>query len=732
MKKTLIMTKMVRAFLLVCLVSLVASGATALVSLLKVRNLTLESSHNIGSAAAGSSSESLQEQTLFNLTELAKAKSDIIDLQLREARKAVMLLKGYIEEIYNNKKEFRLIEVPSYRQIPSGEVGMHWFTEKGRIPDVQYVEEDLIRSGLLEETYLLGNLGRVNQLIMKNMPNISAIYVATESGQNIQYDGDTDQKAGVIPTVELHGRPWYRIARDRKDTYISDAYHDVGGRWLSISITTPLYNNEEEFKGVVGIDINIENLDKSIRETVVSRSGYAILLNNKAGEDGNGSEIVSAPGLNEQNQNDMVAFLGSDADSILEEMKSLPSGRSRSTLRSAGRIKAVHIIWAPVNLTNWQLAYIVPDEDIQAPAVALYGQITGMAAATVKDVDGLVFTAILTSASLILLIIVLTGWIARIIAGRLARPITTLTNSVKKIGNGNLDYISEIKTGDEIEELSRSFEYMTGELKGYIEDLRRTTAEKERISAELNVATRIQASMLPRIFPAFPDREEFDLYGSMLPAKEVGGDFYDFFLLDQDTLAVVIADVSGKGVPAALFMVIAKTLIQNDARHGLSPKQVFERVNRLLYKDNEEGMFVTAFMGYLDIPSGKFTCVNAGHNPPLIRQENNFKWLKIKRSFVLGGMEDMRYEEEETVLNPGDLVFLYTDGVTEAVNTEQQLFTEARLLEAVAAKRNGNLQDFVVSVKKEIDGFANGAEQADDITMLALQYHGVIKELEHG
>jgi sigma-B regulation protein RsbU (phosphoserine phosphatase) len=725
MKKKSIMTKILRAFLLVCLVSLAASGATALVSLLEVRNLTLESSNNIGSTAAGSGSESLREQALLDLTELVQAKSDIIDLDLREAQKAVLLLKGYIERIYSNQEEFRPIRIPSYRQIPPGEVGIHWFTEGGRIPNAQYVEEELIRSGLLEETYLLGNLERVNRLIIQNIPNISTIYIATESGQNIQYDGDAVLKADFIPSLELHQRPWYRIARDRRDTYISDAYRDVAGRWLSISITTPFFNNGGEFKGVVGIDINIENLDESIRKTVVGKSGYAVLLNNGAGEDGRGSEIVSAPGLTEQNQNDMAAFLGSNTDGILAEMKSLPSGRGRSILLSAGRITDVHVIWAPVDLTGWQLAYIVPDEDIQAPAAALYSEITGMTALTVNRVDGLVLTAIVISASLMLLIIFLTGWTARIIAGRMARPIITLTGSVKQIGNGNLDYVSEIKTGDEIEELSLSFERMTGELKGYIEDLRQATAEKERIGAELNVATRIQASMLPRIFPAFPDRKEFDLYGSMLPAREVGGDFYDFFLIDRNTLAVLIADVSGKGVPAALFMVIAKTLIQNSARHGLSPQKVFEQVNGLLYKDNEEGMFVTAFMGYLDIPGGRFTCVNAGHNPPLIKRGDTFEWLKIKRGFVLGGIEDARYQEEETALNPGDLVFLYTDGVTEAVNTEQQLFTEARLLEAANAKKDRNLQEFVVSIKKEIDVFAGGAEQADDITMLVLQYRGV-------
>jgi sigma-B regulation protein RsbU (phosphoserine phosphatase) len=727
MKKKSIMTKMLRAFLVVCLVSLAASGATALVSILKVRNLTMESNRNIGSAAAGSGSESLREQALLDITELVETNRDIIALELREAQDAVLLLKGCVENLYRSKEEFLPVKIPSYREVPPGELRIHWFTEPGRIPDVQYVEEDLVRSGLLEETYLLGNLERVSRLVMENMPDISSIYVTTESGQNIQYDKDAALKASFPEPPELRRRHWYRGAQDRSGIYISDTYLDAAGRGLSISITSPYFNEEDEFAGVLGIDIRIANLDESIRKTVVGKSGYAVLFNNEAGEDRTGTEIVSAPGLREENQNDMAAFLGVNADGILAEMKSNPSGRGRSALRSTSRIIEIHVIWAPVDIANWQLVYIVPDADIQGRAAAFYNDITGMTALTVKRVDGLVLTAIVISASLMLLIIVLTVWAARLIAGRMARPITTLTDSVKKIGNGNLDYYSEIKTGDEIEELSLSFERMTGELKGYIENLREATAEKERIGAELNVATRIQASMLPRIFPAFPDRKEFDLYGSMLPAKEVGGDFYDFFLINKNTLVVLIADVSGKGVPAALFMVIAKTLIQNNAQHGLIPKNVFDRVNKLLCKDNEAGMFVTAFMGYLDIPSGKFTCVNAGHNPPLIRRRDKFEWLKIKRCFVLGGMEDARYQEEETVLNPGDQIFLYTDGVTEAVNTEQQLFTEARLLETAAAKKDCDLQEFVVSIKKEIDTFAGNAEQADDITMLVLKYRGVNK-----
>jgi sigma-B regulation protein RsbU (phosphoserine phosphatase) len=232
--------------------------------------------------------------------------------------------------------------------------------------------------------------------------------------------------------------------------------------------------------------------------------------------------------------------------------------------------------------------------------------------------------------------------------------------------------------------------------------------------------------MLPHIFPPYPDRTEFDLYGTMEPAKEVGGDFYDFFLADEKTLAVVMADVSGKGVPAALFMVIAKTLLKNNAQMGKCPKDVFNEVNNILCENNEGGLFVTTFMGYLNVETGLFTYVNAGHNPPCIRQANgDFTYMSCRPGFVLAGMEDMSYKEQSITLSPGDVLYLYTDGVTEAVDQVEDLYGEKRLLETLNKHKSDDLVDLLHAVRADISDFANGAEQADDITMLALKYHGI-------
>ncbi len=335
----------------------------------------------------------------------------------------------------------------------------------------------------------------------------------------------------------------------------------------------------------------------------------------------------------------------------------------------------------------------------------------------------ILLSGILTSLIVVLIIV----WL---VSALLSKPLRKLAYGVSQLGLGNLDVSIDVATKDELGLLAGTFNKMTVDLKESIAQNERVLAENERIATELDVATKIQASMLPCIFPAFPEREDFDIYASMLPAKEVGGDFYDFFLIDDNTLAVVMADVSGKGVPAALFMVIAKTLIKNNAQLGKSPSEVFETVNRLLCENNEAGMFVTAFMGYLDITSGKFTFVNAGHNPPLISSKGTFDWLKAKRSFILAGMDGMSYKQNEVVLKPGDELFLYTDGVTEAMNPENKLFTEARLLEIISAKGGGDLKELLCAVKLGIDEFAAGAEQADDITMLSLRYKGTVSSID--
>lgn len=309
------------------------------------------------------------------------------------------------------------------------------------------------------------------------------------------------------------------------------------------------------------------------------------------------------------------------------------------------------------------------------------------------------------------------------------QPIAMIRKNAHEFAENNAqissDELDKIKTGDELQDLAYSITSMEHSIVEYINHIQEVTAEKERIGAELNVAKRIQEAVLPRIFPPFPEREEFDLYASMDPAKEVGGDFYDFFLIDEDHLGLAIADVSGKGVPAALFMMISKTLIKNQTAITLSPKSILESVNNTLCENNEAEMFVTVWLGILEISTGIMTCANAGHEYPAIkRADGAFELFKDPHGMVCAAMEGMRYKEYELQFAPGDILFVYTDGVPEATDNKEELFGTDRMLDTLNHLERYNPDDILKGVRRSVDQFVGDAPQFDDLTMLALIYKG--------
>lgn len=309
----------------------------------------------------------------------------------------------------------------------------------------------------------------------------------------------------------------------------------------------------------------------------------------------------------------------------------------------------------------------------------------------------------------------------------MVKPIKLMTDEASRFMNAEKDITPKllpIHTRDEIQNLSNAIYQMEMDIGDYISNITKITVEKERIGAELDVATKIQASMLPCIFPAFPERKDFEVYASMNPAKEVGGDFYDFFMVDEDNLAIVVADVSGKGVPAALFMVIGKTLIKDHTTSGKDLGEVFTEVNQLLCESNSEELFITAFVGVLNLKTGEFRYVNAGHEMPFIAKKGEaFKPYKIRAAFVLAGMEGMKYKSGSVQLEPGDKIFQYTDGVTEATDKDNQLFGMERLEATLAKVSDKKPEEILTRVKADIDAFVGQAPQFDDITMLCLEYH---------
>ena len=373
---------------------------------------------------------------------------------------------------------------------------------------------------------------------------------------------------------------------------------------------------------------------------------------------------------------------------------------------------------------------VYPVEDADSGVVAIVGVVKNMDLLTSAK-NSYICQIILIEA----LIAILSGvvWVVYM-RRRIVVPVQQLSeaalNMVEHLEDGNSPELV-VKHDDELRELADSFATMYREVGAYIAKLETVTAEKERIGAELDVAAKIQSSMLPCIFPAFPDRNEFDIYATMDPAKEVGGDFYDFFMVDADHLAFVVADVSGKGVPAALFMVIGKTLIKDHTGLHDDLGEVFTEVNNILCASNSEEMFITAFEGVLNLKTGELRYVNAGHEIPfLCRKGGVFEPFKVRAGFVLAGMQGIRYRAGSIQLEPGDKVFQYSDGIPEAINSEKAPYGMKRLESVLAKNSEKAPSELLPLVKADVDAFVGDADQFDDITMLCIEFKGSGRKAE--
>lgn len=302
-------------------------------------------------------------------------------------------------------------------------------------------------------------------------------------------------------------------------------------------------------------------------------------------------------------------------------------------------------------------------------------------------------------------------------------PIEKLKDIANKISNGE-DVNIHIEKPEEFAQLASTYDKMTSDIKSI-------TQERAKINSELSIAKSIQASSLPNVFPPFPDKTEFNIFASMEPAKEVGGDFYDFYFINDTKFMFLIADVSGKGVPAALFMMTVKTLINNLSQINNDPKELIEDINKKICKTNKEGFFVTMLAGIADIKTGELNIINCGHNLPLIKRQNgNYEYLKLSSNIALGVFDDAEFEIYHTVLNPGDTIYTYTDGVTEATNIDNEMYGEQRLLECLNNIQNTEPIEIAQKIKDSIQGYTDSAPQSDDITMLIFKYNGVRENMK--
>lgn len=628
------------------------------------------------------------EQAIQSAQIFTEGQTNAIEQQIIGVLSKIEQTAKYTEHIYENPQQYGDTHSKALWEFSPDTTGVtfHWDG---------FSEADTKDPAVIKEADRLAPLEEEFEALVETCPMVVSIYAATESHINIGYDENALAKVGANYNPEKVGAEWYLVPMQTGKDYISNAYSDVFNRGLMITVSVPYYV-DGKVHGVIGADINIQNINENILDLDMgNNSGYAMLF------DRNGDPI-SAKDMKEGVTGEDL--LGTGAAKIIEMIKGEGYGVCESTING----DKSYVIFDYFDVTNWSLVIVLSVDAILAPVIAVRNNII-----------------IINIISLIIFALLFFGirFYVRKTADKFARPIIELTDHVGKIGDGNLDYKSTIETGDEIETLSKSFEQMTISLKEYIENLTTVTKEKERIGAELDVATQIQASMLPCIFPAFPDRLEFDIFATMDPAKEVGGDFYDFFMIDESHLAIVVADVSGKGVPAALFMVIGKTLIKDHTQPDRNLGEVFMMVNNLLCESNSEGLFITAFEGVLDLKTGEFRYVNAGHELPFIKKKNgDYVAHEMESAFVLAGLENMPYKEASIMLEPGDMLFQYTDGVPEATNAQDELYDMSRLEKVLNANKDKKPNELLPAVKADIDLFVKEAPQFDDITMLCLEF----------
>ena len=600
-------------------------------------------------------------------------------------------------------------------------------------PDASHEGELFVKAlfapGVEEEAVAekLGVIANMTDLMLSvcSAYNTDNIWFSLPEGVTLMADtvpGNWISEDGSFVPYDACDRYWYRQAVAEGKLVFSDVEYDYRTGRLCLTCSLPVYGKDGTLLGVAGADIFLDDMQQAVRQS--TEAGGFLGVINQSGH------LIIAP-----TESDVFRVVNSGEaqdlrDSQYEELAALVrdgmQGRTDVRLVHAAG-EAYYAVGVPMKTVGWMLLAMYSQSAAEAPVRQLEGDYQAIQAETVSTYrsKSAGSKTLLWGILAVLLAAMLLG--AALMSKRMVTPLNTITKRISALGEDNLEFKMEdaYRTGDEVEELAQSFADISQRTVEYLDTVKRVTAEKERIGAELSLAKQIQAAMLPHIVPAFPDRRDFDIVGSMDPAKEVGGDFYDYFLVDDDHLCMVIADVSGKGVPAALFMMASKIILQSVAMLGRSPAEILTKTNEAICSNNEAQMFLTVWLGILELSTGKLTCANAGHEYPVLkRADGSYELFRDKHGFVIGGMEGIRYKEYEIRLEPGAKLFVYTDGVPEATNAGQELFGTDRMVTALNKRPDASPQDVLKNMRQAVDEFVQDAEQFDDLTMLCLEYKG--------
>ncbi len=490
-------------------------------------------------------------------------------------------------------------------------------------------------------------------------------------------------------------KDWYRNAVGLDSSFWSRPYYDMqGGDELMLTYAVPFIDPETRTRGLVTVDLSLSWLNKFVEDLQVVDDATVVLL------DGQGT-LLAGPAEERNGDNifeDESARQLPEIKEVARRMVDQQTGFIE--FRPPGANQYFHAYFAPLPSLDWSMAVIYAENQLYADRNDLH----------LKLIEYGVLGLVLMFLALLL------------VSRKITFPIKKLAAASRGIGEGNFDSrIPDLQNSKEISRLSSALSFMQQELKQYIRDLKKETAEREKMESELNIARSIQYNMLP---VKFPEEQAVDLYAMLKPAKAVGGDLYDFFFLDEHHLCFAIGDVSGKGVPAALFMAICRTLLRAKAEADKQPGQIIAEMNEELCRDNNDSMFVTLFLGILDLQKGNVSYCNAGHNYPLLVKGKDVAFMGPGNGLPLGVFEDVNYGQQEINLKNGETLLLYTDGITEAVNIEEELYSDQRLKDFVATSLSGqDPRDICHHISDDVEIFAGGAGQSDDITLMAVRWN---------
>ena len=679
-----------------------------------IHTLVSETNEKQKASITGISESTMDAVVSMSLTSSTQMQAQLADNLFSDTANVVSTIGDYAKMVFESPERYPARAVPLPDAALDGAASVQMLTEEG---------VDLNDPAVAEKLALLGNLSEM-MLSVYGHAQIDSCYIALPEGIMLLVDDHASSKFdenGELLPIPIREREWFIGACETGGLYFTDIVSDVFTGQCCIMCSFPVYV-DGELVAVAGADLFLNNIEAYVNASG-NANGFICIVNN------NGHVVFSprTKGVFQVRSGSAAKDLRALGDAnVASVIDAALCGNTGVRLIEADDAEW-YIIGAPIPTVGWSVLSLVSKEATDQPTVMLETQYDSI----MSDAQASFSEAIANARSMFLVLLIAVTVLALasalIVSKRIVKPLETMTKRVLSLGGEDLQFMMEdtYRTKDEIQALAESFAELSARTLQYVDQVRAVTAEKERIGTELALATNIQASMLPHIFPAFPERAEFDIFASMDPAKEVGGDFYDYFLVDDDHLCMVIADVSGKGVPAALFMMASKIILQSVAMLGCAPAEILQKTNEAICSNNEAQMFVTVWLGILELSTGKLTAANAGHEFPAIKMPNQpFALYKDRHGFVIGGMEGVKYRPYEIQLEPGSKLFVYTDGVAEATNANEELFGTERMISALNAQPDASPEQLLKNVRAAVDGFVKDAEQFDDLTMLCIEYRG--------